>query len=150
MPISTQADIFPRFQPGHRRAIYRRWAIGIVTWKARSRIRFIVNLHLGYGVADGNETHDFDPTLQKSLGISGRDALLIDTGSGAVMRHLVDIGVDQVDWVLHTHHHRDQCWGTKSVQKAYAKIAVPEFERHLFDNVEVHWQTRRSTTTTTT
>lgn len=73
---------------------------------------------------------------------SGRDALLIDTGSGAIMRHLLDIGVDRVDWVLHTHHHRDQCWGTKSVQKAGAKIAVPEFERHLFDNVEAHWQTR--------
>ncbi|MER9158377.1 hypothetical protein [Mesorhizobium sp. M0778] len=29
------------------------------------------------------------------------------------------------------------------IQKAGAKIAVPEYERHLFDNVEAHWQARR-------
>ncbi|CDX14721.1 hypothetical protein MPLB_1480014 [Mesorhizobium sp. ORS 3324] len=73
---------------------------------------------------------------------SGRNALLIDTGSGAVMQHLAEIGIDRVDWVLHTHHHRDQCWGTRSVQKTGAKVAVPEFERHLFDNVEAYWQAR--------
>ncbi|WP_441258697.1 MBL fold metallo-hydrolase [Bradyrhizobium sp. 521_C7_N1_3] len=74
---------------------------------------------------------------------SGTECLLIDTGSGAIMRHLSDIGVERVAWVLHTHHHRDQCWGTPIVQKAGAKIAVPEYERHLFDNAEAHWQARR-------
>ncbi|PBB39887.1 hypothetical protein CK222_31170 [Mesorhizobium sp. WSM3866] len=85
---------------------------------------------------------EFRDTCNVFILKSDRDALLIDTGSGAIMRHLVDIGVDRVDWVLHTHHHRDQCWGTKSVRKSGAKVAVPEFERHLFDNVEAHWQTR--------
>ncbi|WP_352869288.1 MBL fold metallo-hydrolase [Mesorhizobium sp. M0715] len=74
---------------------------------------------------------------------SGSECLLIDTGSGAVLQHLHTIGIQQVDWVLHTHHHRDQCWGTPIVQKAGAKIAVPEYERHLFDNVEAYWQARR-------
>ncbi|MGX5806137.1 MBL fold metallo-hydrolase [Bradyrhizobium sp. Arg314] len=71
-----------------------------------------------------------------------RDALLIDTGSDTVMRHLAEIGVDRVNWVLHTHHHRDQCWGTKGVQNTGAKLAVPKFEKHLFDNVEAYWQAR--------
>ncbi|MER9196935.1 MBL fold metallo-hydrolase [Mesorhizobium australicum] len=74
---------------------------------------------------------------------SGSECLLIDTGSGAVLQHLHTIGIEQVDWVLHTHHHRDQCWGTPIVQKAGAKIAVPEYERHLFDDVEAYWQARR-------
>ncbi|RUV60632.1 MBL fold metallo-hydrolase [Mesorhizobium sp. M5C.F.Ca.IN.020.29.1.1] len=74
---------------------------------------------------------------------SGDECLMIDTGSGAVLQHLHTIGIERVDWVLHTHHHRDQCWGTPIVQKAGAKIAVPEYERHLFDNVEAYWQARR-------
>lgn len=74
---------------------------------------------------------------------SGTECLLIDTGSGAIMQHLASIGIERVDWVLHTHHHRDQCWGTPVVQKAGAKIAVPEYERHLFDNAEGWWHARR-------
>ncbi|MER8950408.1 MBL fold metallo-hydrolase [Mesorhizobium sp. M0809] len=74
---------------------------------------------------------------------SGDDCLLIDTGSGAVLHHLHTIGIKRVDWVIHTHHHRDQCWGTPILQNSGAKIAVPEYERHLFDNVEAYWRARR-------
>ncbi|MHC1950805.1 MBL fold metallo-hydrolase, partial [Bradyrhizobium sp. UFLA06-06] len=35
---------------------------------------------------------------------SGTECLLIDTGSGAIMPHLTAIGIERVDWVLHTHH----------------------------------------------
>ena len=74
---------------------------------------------------------------------SGKECLLIDAGSGAVADHLASVHVDRVDWILHTHHHRDQCWGTPRLQKAGAKVAVPEYERHLFDNVECFWNSRR-------
>ncbi|PAQ08909.1 MBL fold metallo-hydrolase [Mesorhizobium temperatum] len=74
---------------------------------------------------------------------SGAECLLIDAGSGAVLQHLHTIGIDRVDWVIHTHHHRDQCWGTPLIQSTGAQIAVPEYERHLFDNVEAYWQARR-------
>ncbi|RWB93974.1 MAG: MBL fold metallo-hydrolase [Mesorhizobium sp.] len=74
---------------------------------------------------------------------SGTDCLLIDSGSGAVMEYLPAIGINRVEWVLHTHHHRDQCWGTPILQRAGAKIAVPEYERHLFDDAEAYWHTRR-------
>jgi glyoxylase-like metal-dependent hydrolase (beta-lactamase superfamily II) len=39
---------------------------------------------------------------------SGREATLIDFGSGGVLDRLADIGVDRVTDVLVTHHHRDQ------------------------------------------
>jgi len=38
--------------------------------------------------------------------VDGEHALVIDAGSGAVLDHLNQIGVTQVEWVLHTHHHR--------------------------------------------
>ena len=73
----------------------------------------------------------------------GEQALVIDTGSGAVLDHLDEIGVTQIEWVLHTHHHRDQCAGTPRLREHGAKVAVPEYERHLFDRAELFWKTRR-------
>ncbi|WP_028351672.1 MBL fold metallo-hydrolase [Bradyrhizobium murdochi] len=86
---------------------------------------------------------EFQDTCNVYVLKSGAECLLIDTGSGAIIQHLAAIGIKRVDWVLHTHHHRDQCWGTPIVKKAGAKIAVPEYERHLFDNAEAYWQARR-------
>src|ERR1051325_4260680 len=42
---------------------------------------------------------------------SGDAALLINLGDGSVLEHLADFGVKQVDWVLFTDHHREQCQG---------------------------------------
>ncbi len=74
----------------------------------------------------------------------GDAGLLIDAGSGACLDHLDEIGVDRVEWVLHTHHHRDQCWGTPRVREHGARVAVPEHERHLFDRADDFWRTRRT------
>ena len=41
----------------------------------------------------------------------GKSAILIDLGDGTVLSHLGEIGVTKVDWVLLTHHHREQCQG---------------------------------------
>src|SRR5436190_10311488 len=38
----------------------------------------------------------------------GEDALLVDLGDGSVLEHLAEIGVQRVEWVLFTHHHREQ------------------------------------------
>ncbi len=73
----------------------------------------------------------------------GDAALVIDPGSGAVSEHLAGIGVERVEWAVHTHHHRDQCWGSHRLRDAGASVAVPEYERHLFDRVESFWQSRR-------
>ena len=45
--------------------------------------------------------------------------------------------------MLHTHHHRDQCWGDARLIEAGARLAVPQYERHLFEKAELFWQTRR-------
>lgn len=74
----------------------------------------------------------------------GDAGLVIDPGSGAILDHLQETDVKRVEWALHTHHHRDQCWGTPRLAAAGAKVAAPEYERHLFDQAEVFWQNRRT------
>jgi glyoxylase-like metal-dependent hydrolase (beta-lactamase superfamily II) len=73
---------------------------------------------------------------------SGRDAVLIDFGDGAVLGELEALGVDHVTDVLVTHHHRDQLQGLRRGADAGARIWVPPVERDLIENVDRHWLER--------
>ncbi len=64
---------------------------------------------------------------------SGSSALLIDAGSGKVSDCLKEIGVDKVEWVLHTHYHRDQCIGSPKLKRSGAKIAISKSEAPLLN-----------------
>ena len=74
---------------------------------------------------------------------SDQYGLLIDTGAGEITEYLPELGIENVEWILHTHHHRDQCSGTNRLRALGARVAVPEYERHLFDQAEQFWQNRR-------
>ena len=63
----------------------------------------------------------------------GDAALLVDLGDGSVLEHLTEIGVSKVEWVLFTHHHREQCQGFPRLKGSGAKIAAPDAERALFE-----------------
>ncbi len=67
---------------------------------------------------------------------SGTTALLIDAGSGKIKDYLPDIGVENVEWVFHTHYHRDQCLGSFMLKQAGAKIAIGASEAGLLGNPE--------------
>jgi glyoxylase-like metal-dependent hydrolase (beta-lactamase superfamily II) len=41
----------------------------------------------------------------------GDRGVLIDFGSGMMLKHVGDLGVRKIDWILHAHHHRDQAQG---------------------------------------
>jgi len=73
----------------------------------------------------------------------GDCALLIDCGSGASADALGGIGVKSVDWVLFTHHHRDQCFGARRLIQLGAQLAVPSHERYLFERATDYWQQKR-------
>lgn len=73
----------------------------------------------------------------------GRRAILIDFGSGKILDYLQGVGVTQVDWILHTHHHRDQCQGDYKAVERKIPIAAPAHERHLFADAENFWRNRR-------
>jgi glyoxylase-like metal-dependent hydrolase (beta-lactamase superfamily II) len=69
--------------------------------------------------------------------------LLIDFGSGAMLRFLPELGVTKVDWILHTHFHRDQCQGDELAVSRGIPIAVPANERQYFEDAENFWRNRR-------
>lgn len=73
----------------------------------------------------------------------GSHAILIDFGSGKILDYLPQLGISQVDWILHTHHHRDQCQGDYKAVGRSIPIAVPAHERHLFAEAENFWRNRR-------
>jgi glyoxylase-like metal-dependent hydrolase (beta-lactamase superfamily II) len=74
---------------------------------------------------------------------NGDRALLIDFGSGHILKLLGQIGISKVDGILHTHHHRDQCQGDALASARRIAIHVPAHERHLFEDVENFWRNRR-------
>jgi glyoxylase-like metal-dependent hydrolase (beta-lactamase superfamily II) len=74
---------------------------------------------------------------------SGRDAVLVDFGSGAVLDRLDELGVDRVTDVLVTHHHRDQVQGLARAAEAGARIWVPPVEQDLVAHVDEHWSSRQ-------
>jgi glyoxylase-like metal-dependent hydrolase (beta-lactamase superfamily II) len=63
----------------------------------------------------------------------GDAALLIDFGDGTVLDQLEKVGVKRVEWVLFTHHHREQCQGAARLAGSGAQLAAPEAERDLFE-----------------
>jgi len=72
-------------------------------------------------------------------------ALLIDCGAAEVLNHLAEIGVEGVDLVLYTHHHREQCQGHARLTAAGAKTIAPVGEAtllrdptSLWDNLGAH------------
>jgi glyoxylase-like metal-dependent hydrolase (beta-lactamase superfamily II) len=85
----------------------------------------------------------FEDTCNVYVVRDGSECLLIDFGSGKILDHLSDLGISKVAWVLHTHHHRDQCQGDLRALGRSIPIAVPAHERHLFEDAENFWRNRR-------
>lgn len=74
---------------------------------------------------------------------NGDRGVLIDFGSGRILDFLHELGVPQIDFILHTHYHRDQAQGDLLAHARGIPIAVPAHERHLFEDVERLWANRR-------
>src|SRR5262249_6901930 len=73
----------------------------------------------------------------------GERGLLFDFGSGQILDHLHEAGVKEIEWVLHTHHHRDQAQGDYLLVERGIPIAVPEREAALFAETDAFWRLKR-------
>ncbi|AXK31659.1 MBL fold metallo-hydrolase [Streptomyces armeniacus] len=91
----------------------------------------------------GSDVFLFRDTCNVYVLRAGRQAVLIDFGSGDVLDHLADYEVDEVTDVLVTHHHRDQVQGLARAAAAGIRIWVPPVEHDLIAEVDEHWRTRR-------
>ena len=70
----------------------------------------------------------------------GSYALLVDFGTGDVLKRLGEIGVEKVERVLVTHHHRDQVQGLADLKDYAFPVTVPREEARFFENVEAFWK----------
>jgi glyoxylase-like metal-dependent hydrolase (beta-lactamase superfamily II) len=70
---------------------------------------------------------------------SGDAALLVDFGTGDVLTRLDEIGVETVEEVLLTHHHRDQAQGLADLGEYDFSVTVPAAEALYFEDVENFW-----------
>ena len=75
--------------------------------------------------------------------IEGQSALLIDLGDGSIVQQLNKAGIN-IEWVLFTHHHREQCQGYPLLKNGGSKIAAPEAERRFFENPDSFLKMRTS------
>ncbi len=82
----------------------------------------------------GAEVYVYTDTANVYVIRQGERAMLIDVGDGGVLAELPKIGVKQLEWVLFTHHHREQVQGAAKLKDWNVKVAVPEAEREFFEN----------------
>ncbi len=70
-------------------------------------------------------------------------ALLIDSGEGDVLDYLEQLGVEQVEWVLHTHAHRDQCAATAKLAARGAQVAVSAEGERFYRDPSGFWNQQK-------
>ncbi|MEZ6113757.1 MAG: MBL fold metallo-hydrolase [Pirellulaceae bacterium] len=63
----------------------------------------------------------------------GDAALLFNLGGGDVLQFLKDDGVERVEWIVLTDHHREQNQGIGQVNRMVTKVAAPLAERELLE-----------------
>ena len=72
------------------------------------------------------------PAMSTCCGTATRRCSSI-SATAACSTILGEIGVRRVEWVLFTHHHREQCQGAARLAAWKPQIAAPEIERALFE-----------------
>jgi len=81
----------------------------------------------------------FHGPVNVGIVLDGRKALLIDCADEGLADALRELGVETVEQVLFTHHHRDQACGAAALAARGARLAVPAAERDWFEKVDAYW-----------
>ncbi len=63
----------------------------------------------------------------------GDAAILVNLGDASVLDHLGELGVERLEWVLLTDHHREQSLGHQKLDGWETQVAAPERERALLE-----------------
>lgn len=61
----------------------------------------------------------------------GDAALLVNLGDGGVVEYLEDINVKNIEWILLTDHHRENCQGIEKIDRKTTKLAKSEIETEI-------------------
>ena len=65
---------------------------------------------------------------------SGNSCILFNLGDGSVFDSLQDIGVEQIDSILLTDHHRENCQGFTELDLRETKVLASEVETEILEN----------------
>ena len=65
---------------------------------------------------------------------SGNSCILFNLGDGSVVDSLQDIGVEQIDSILLTDHHRENCQGFTELDLRETKVLASEVETEILEN----------------
>jgi glyoxylase-like metal-dependent hydrolase (beta-lactamase superfamily II) len=63
----------------------------------------------------------------------GDSAILFNLGDGSLVDRLAEAGVTNIEWILFTDHHREQCQGIHRIDRSKTRIAAPQQEQALFE-----------------
>src|SRR5258707_13637224 len=63
----------------------------------------------------------------------GDSAILFNLGDGSILDHLKEIGVKNIEWVIFSDHHREQCQGVHRINRNNTRLAAPKDEQALFE-----------------
>ncbi len=122
------ADMMENDMADQRKSLIVAWTLCLAFWpRRRAQLK---------PVPIGSESNLFVWTDTCNVYVlrDGAAALLINLGDGSVLDHLGEIGVQRVEWVLFTDHHREQCQGVTKLAAWKPQIAAPEIERALFED----------------
>ena len=72
------------------------------------------------------------------ININGK-ALIIDSGEGDILKVAESLGISDIEWVLYTHFHRDQCAGAGLLKQSGVKLCVPASEEPYFHQATEFW-----------
>ncbi len=75
--------------------------------------------------------------------VDDRRACLVGFASGRALASLAEIGADELDLVLITHHHREGLEGISDAVGAGAEVVIPVAEAPYIEKANHHWQTKR-------
>ncbi|MFO0906593.1 MAG: MBL fold metallo-hydrolase [Pirellulales bacterium] len=63
----------------------------------------------------------------------GESAVMFNLGDGSGLERLSSLGVKNVEWLLFTDHHREQCQGIARVDRNRTRLAASKDEQPLFE-----------------
>ena len=94
----------------------------------------VINTSLQLVVQDVPDLYQWTDTANVYVLRSGEAALLFNFGDGSVVGRLPEIGVKQIERILLTDHHRENCQGLTTTETSSAEIAASQLEQEILEN----------------
>lgn len=83
---------------------------------------------------DSTQLYRWENTCNSYLIRRGSTGIVIDCGDGSILEKAKSIGVERIDWVLLTSHHRERSQGLHDLHKTSIPVIAPATEREFLES----------------